>query len=183
MSDILDCFLAELQEKPYNKITVSDICRKANVSRKTFYRCFHSKQACLLAVIDRHLSASYEEAMRGGLQQYFIYWQRNWDFLQTLKENTLYPILLEQAMGFVSRRNPRDWDEYQRGFAVTGVLGVIVQWIEQGCKETVAHLGKELHKVLSVPLLTLLSKTGGTVCFLSEEELQRKEGNGRAGCL
>ena len=170
MSDILDCFLAELQEKPYNKITIADICRKANVSRKTFYRCFHSKQACLLAVIDRHLSVSYEEAGHGGLHQYFIYWQHNRDFLRALKANDLCPILWEQAIQFVSQRNQQDWDEYQIRFVVTGVLCVIVQWIERDCKESVDHLGKELHKVLTVPLLTLLSNEERTACFLLDDE-------------
>lgn len=172
MSDILNCFIAELQERPYNKITIADICRKANISRRTFYRCFHSKQACLLAVIDRHLSASYEEARHGGLQQYFIYWQHNRDFLKMLKANALYPILLEQAMQFVSQRNRQDWDHHQIRFVVTGVLCVIVQWIERGCKESVDYLGKELHKVLTVPLLTLLSNDEGTACFLFDGELQ-----------
>ena len=169
---LLNCFIAELQERPYNKITIADISRKTNISRKSFYRCFYSKQACLLAVIDRHLSASYEVARHGGLQQYFIYWQHNRDFLKMLKANALYPILLEQAMQFVSQRNRQDWDHHQIRFVVTGVLCVIVQWIERGCKESVDYLGKELHKVLTVPLLTLLSNDEGTACFLFDGELQ-----------
>jgi AcrR family transcriptional regulator len=165
MSDILDCFSAELQEKPYDKVTISDICRRAKVSRKTFYRYFHSKQACLLAVIDRHLSASYEEATQGGLQAYFIYWRRNSAFLQTLRANELYPLLVEQAVLFIKQSLALNWDACRIHFVVTGVLCVIVQWIELGCEETVDDLGKELHKVLSVPLLTLLSNEDPPVCF------------------
>jgi len=40
---ISDAFLSLIQERTYEDISVTDICRRADVVRKTFYNNFHSK--------------------------------------------------------------------------------------------------------------------------------------------
>ncbi|MDR1388537.1 MAG: TetR/AcrR family transcriptional regulator [Treponema sp.] len=43
MSDIFEAFMLLLDQKPYNKITVSDITKRAGVARQTFYRNYTKK--------------------------------------------------------------------------------------------------------------------------------------------
>jgi AcrR family transcriptional regulator len=43
-----------IEQKPYNKITVSDITRKAGIARQTFYRNYHKKSD----IIEQYLSKS-----------------------------------------------------------------------------------------------------------------------------
>lgn len=40
---ITDAFLALIRERPYEEITVTEICRRADVVRKTFYNHFQAK--------------------------------------------------------------------------------------------------------------------------------------------
>jgi AcrR family transcriptional regulator len=40
---IFDALMLLMDEKPYNKITVSDICERAGIARPTFYRNFDDK--------------------------------------------------------------------------------------------------------------------------------------------
>ena len=155
MSEILSGFLLELQEIPYNKITISSICRRINIARKSFYRHFRSKQDCLLAVIDDHLVFSYKEAEQGGIQQYFWYWSQHRDFLRRLKVNDLYPILVEQAVKFVYQSNPESNDAYRIRFIVTGVFYVILHWVDKGCRETPAYLEDTLRQFLTIPFIEL----------------------------
>ena len=40
---IADALLSLMREKPYAKISVSELCKRAQVSRQTFYTLFESK--------------------------------------------------------------------------------------------------------------------------------------------
>lgn len=44
-----------LRDKPYGKITVSEICRMAGVTRKAFYSVFRDKEAVVEALFDEHV--------------------------------------------------------------------------------------------------------------------------------
>lgn len=48
-------FKAALVTKPYSKITVSEICVQADVSRKTFYALFRDKEAIVESLFDQHV--------------------------------------------------------------------------------------------------------------------------------
>lgn len=50
-----EAFKGILQAKPYSKITVSEICMKAGVSRKAFYTVFQDKEAVVEALFDKHV--------------------------------------------------------------------------------------------------------------------------------
>ena len=152
MSDITNGLLEELQKKPYSKITVANICRKSGISRSTFYRNFHSKQDCLHALIGKHLTAADAAVALYGPQQYFTYWMEHRDFLKLIKENVLHSVLLEQAVLFVSQQYSTDWDLYRIRFVVSGTLGLILQWLDRGCRETPAELQKTHARILSVSL-------------------------------
>ena len=50
---IMDAFCSCLMEKPLEAISVAEICARAEVSKKTYYNHFQSKQDIVSAVIDR----------------------------------------------------------------------------------------------------------------------------------
>ncbi|MDO4290575.1 MAG: TetR/AcrR family transcriptional regulator [Eggerthellaceae bacterium] len=54
-TSIEDAFKSVLKEKPYSKITVSEICDRACVSRRTFYKYFQDKEAIVGELFDRHV--------------------------------------------------------------------------------------------------------------------------------
>lgn len=53
-SCIVEAFKALLREKPYDKLSVSEICLRANVSRKIFYGNFRDKQAIVEHLFNKH---------------------------------------------------------------------------------------------------------------------------------
>ena len=157
MRDLCDAFLLELQEKPYCKITIASICRRANIPRRSFYRYFHRKQDCLLAVVKEHLMESYQCAIEGGLHHFLVYWKEHQSFLRILKSNHLGAELLEQAVLLLEERNEPAWDSNQRQFVVVGMFCVTMQWVESGCKKNVDDLANKLKMILGMPLLELLA--------------------------
>lgn len=44
---LIDALLALMEEKPYDKITIKDICTRADLSRQTFYNFFETKDDIL----------------------------------------------------------------------------------------------------------------------------------------
>lgn len=50
---LVDALLTLMETKPYSKITVKDICHKADLSRQTFYNCFDAKDDIILFCIKR----------------------------------------------------------------------------------------------------------------------------------
>ena len=71
-------FLQMLLESHYDDITISDLCRRAGLTRKMFYRLFEKKADVLSSLIDHSLlnSSNYEpdpSAGSGELHRFFAY--------------------------------------------------------------------------------------------------------------
>lgn len=49
---LLDGLAASIAERGYRETTVADVVRNAKTSKRTFYAHFHSKDACLLELLD-----------------------------------------------------------------------------------------------------------------------------------
>ncbi len=94
-----------LQEKPLDKLRISDINQKSYVSRATFYRLFDGLQDVLVYACDR-IYSQLAEAVNGAKihsrQEFFLLliekWMKQEVLIQTLVENNLTGILYETHM-------------------------------------------------------------------------------------
>ena len=150
MNRIPEAFLKELQETPYSAVTVAGICRRAGISRATFYRRYSCKQDCLRDAVAMHLAASHEGSRSGDLGCYFRYWQQHRTFLELIGRERLYPELVEGAVDFVRRQG--HGDTHRIRFIVTGVFCILVQWVRDGCQEPPEQLARCLEQLMSAPL-------------------------------
>ena len=57
--------LEAMKNLPYEKITLTDLCRQLDIPRKSFYRYFPAKEDCLLALIDHTLADCNDIALKG----------------------------------------------------------------------------------------------------------------------
>ena len=89
---ILAAMVATAASKGYGSTTITDITRRARVSRDTFYEQFANKEECFLAAYDaivRELldqmvavgtgGPSYVENMRNGVRAYLNFWSERPD--------------------------------------------------------------------------------------------------------
>ena len=60
-SAIADALLSLMEEKPYTRISVSEICKSAGVSRQTFYTLFESKDNVIAFELERKYCFRPEE--------------------------------------------------------------------------------------------------------------------------
>lgn len=166
---IQSSFLALLGEKRLNKITVSEICRMANVGRGTFYLhyldvydLYDKIEGELYAGLyrlfedafpstDRENSRKLSEALTGYVEQHkerFLLLTRvdNRHSLQRLQA-----VFNEKVQMENQRLNPLGNQQYETMeaiFVVSGMVGVLEQWLTDGMKIPRSEIAKNLDKIL-----------------------------------
>ena len=143
--------LEMLQTQPYEKITLTDLCRKLQVPRKSFYRYFPTKDDCLQALIDHTLSDCNDIALKGwtaggkldyGVQlRFFTFWQFHSRLLDVIRDNDLRNLLLERTNAMVDRMKEnseplefaQDQVEY---FIAQGLMTTVLRWHHYGFRST-----------------------------------------------
>lgn len=102
-------FLRLIYEKPYDKITITEICKGANLVRETFYRNFSSKEAIIKHILDHKFdelreSHSSKSDMSDFFIHYFTYWKDERDFLIFLIDNHLFSIMINKTIEQIYKR-------------------------------------------------------------------------------
>lgn len=105
---ILQALLDLMENTAYDKISVSEICRKAEVDRRTFYRNFDSKNE----VLEHHIKSLSNEYMAefnrinfkdryAATLLFFEFWERHISFIQNVKNCGLSDFLFSHFEQFV----------------------------------------------------------------------------------
>jgi AcrR family transcriptional regulator len=157
-------FLELLRGQPYDKLTLTELCRRLNVPRKSFYRYFPTKEDCLLALIDHTLADCNDIALKGwdgstALDEqvqlrFFRYWEEQRPFLDRISENGLEHLLLDRTTVIVdrmkARRNPdsfaREQVEY---FVAHGLMTTVLRWHRFGFQSTPEEMAKVFGRLLA----------------------------------
>ena len=139
--------LEAMLRQPYEKITLTDLCRQLHIPRKTFYRYFPTKDDCLLALIDHTLSDCNDIALKGWngtgeLDQnvqlrFFSFWKAHQSLLDVIRDNGLRYLLLDRTTVIVDRMKEnadslgfaRNQVEY---FIAYGLMTTVLRWHHYG---------------------------------------------------
>ena len=153
---IITALLQLMQKKPFAQISVTELCRKAGVSRMSFYRNFECKEDVLkkwcAGITDKFVAESGISYRENTLKDYFT---------------TLFTHVLQyREMAFVLRRNSLLWivrddidrvffetyrgvyDEYKMHFITGGIFNACMLWVENGLRETPEELASRLSEIL-----------------------------------
>lgn len=122
-SDVFIMALLELmKEKTFSEISISELCRKAGLSRNTFYKFFPGKSA-LLEYLKEDIALGYVEyknnltpgGMSAGMESfihYFSFWYQLRDWVDVLVKNDLWEQIAMPEDREISLLSARDWDSY-----------------------------------------------------------------------
>ena len=137
--------------QPYDKITLTDLCRELQIPRKTFYRYFPVKDDCLLALIDHTLSDCNGIALKGwegsgnldaSVQlRFFRFWKANSAFLDAVRDNGLEHLLLERTSVIVDcMKENAELESFARNqveyFVAHGLMSTVLRWHRYGFQST-----------------------------------------------
>lgn len=158
--------LEALGEHPYERITLTELCRALKIPRKTFYRYFPTKQDCLLALMDHTLSDCNTSALTGwqggqelqqmDLYRFFSYWRKQEAFLNAVRDNRLYGLLLDRTTVIVDamKKNapPASFDRDQvEYFIAHGLMTTVLRWHQFGFPSTPGEMAETFSRLLHTP--------------------------------
>jgi len=157
-------FLQMLLEEDYDNITISDLCRRAELSRKIFYRLFEKKADVLYSLIDHTLleGQSYvpdESVGPGELHRFFAFWKSQKDLLDMLAKHQNSHMLTDRAIRHVIRENSdimhtfgADTSAYKMEtmlFYISGIFSLVLTWHAQDYCYSIDDMSKLLMELLS----------------------------------
>lgn len=161
--------LKAMLEKPYEEITISQLCDSMQIPRKAFYRYFSSKDDALFALLDHTMLRFYTDGFRneggsalGDLKQFFLFWHSHQDLLEALARNHLSGMMFERAVMLSKQEKlmPRRmlaWSEDLQGiamsFAVSGLMSMVFQWHQQGYTTAPEEITQLAVGMLTKPLV------------------------------
>ena len=164
--------LALMRTRGYAQITVTDICREADIPRRTFYHYFDSKEAVLRAVVESMLNECFlevmlefdrgYEVMKESLVRNFRYWQGEArEKLDLLLDNGLSGEMMQCALrwlesehlGLPHRSGVSDKElELITMVGTSGFFTLLMYWRRNNYRETPEEMADFSVQVLSEPL-------------------------------
>ena len=166
---ITESLLLLMKKYPYAEITVKQILLETDISRKTFYRNFLSKDDVLNSFINTILQ-DYVDTIQQQQQKYsllqtlddiFDFCGKNKEILFILRDNRLLYLLLEKLNVLMNEHN-RYISESQKNhlesqllteyiiyFNIGGVWNLIVRWIENDMRDSIIDIKKSVIFYLS----------------------------------
>lgn len=140
---ILQALLVLMKENNYDKISVSEICRKAELDRRTFYRNFDSKHD----VLEQYIAQLSNEYMFGfqeinKLDKYyatltfFAFWKKHLHFIRNMQNCGLSNYVFDQFKKFsesqqdllIDKKEENTTTDYVLAFRIGGFWNVMLTW-------------------------------------------------------
>ncbi|MCD7956177.1 MAG: TetR/AcrR family transcriptional regulator [Lachnospiraceae bacterium] len=146
-----DCIFTALtglmEQKEYKYITVTDIARKAGVSRMTYYRTYTSKEDILVQhfrKISQQLISEAKEDIRQALDSFFSYFQKYDNLTRVLTEADLMNVVVECFSGFTDHLynalHPGSLNTTKARYAVRyesgGLFSILIGWLSGSAEES-----------------------------------------------
>lgn len=150
---IREAFLSLLEEKPVNKITVTEICALAEINRATFYK-YYSDPFDLLEKMEQELISSLQKDLTtspGSFREIFLFIMANiqadgerYKILFSEHGDSKFPgrifsLYYEHIAKELHTQFPkltpaqREWLYY---FTAQGCCGILERWIANGMRES-----------------------------------------------
>ena len=163
--------LEMLKHHRFEEISVSDLCDRMQLPRKSFYRYFSSKDGALFALLDHTLMEFYEtgtlEGLRGGspaedLERFFSFWRNRKELIDAMLRSNLAGMLVERSVNLAKQEQlmpgyVREWEDMLKdvamSFAVCGLLSMVLQWHKEGYKIPTQKMAQAAVTMLSKPLI------------------------------
>lgn len=171
---IIMCLRDLLQTQSFAEITVQQICRRADIPGKTFYRYFSGKQDVLDAMIDfaivdfESFPGPYQKGdartSEKDLEKLFLFWYQNRDLLVALRRSGMSARLIERTIAvnntgkvgarFATVSGSTESDEFRMMtcFSISGLYALILDWQYSGFQKSPQQMARAAIRLLTQPL-------------------------------
>jgi hypothetical protein len=188
---IFEALMILMDEKPYEKITVSDIVEKAGIARQTFYRNFNDKNEVIFECAGHTDDLSNIEISKGSKKRYQIVLTFNYNYtiehrkelkkilsipgiktciLQGIQE--IHPDLLKPLKESLSKEEYR-LCRYKLCYQITGCRRVFLDWFLDDMPLPVDDLVSMIN-AMNIPKDTRYGNLPGIVVRVNKTVYKRK---------
>ena len=151
---LVTALLALMEEKTFKSISITEIAAKADLSRRTFYRVFETKEDILMYYTEKLydeflqlLNHETDHRFTVTVKLYFQFWYQHKHFLVLLKQNEMLPFIMNQytrlfpkVFHMVKGNHPLAHNtealSYAMAFSAGGLLSILLKWAEDGMEKT-----------------------------------------------
>lgn len=163
MEYLRQAMLKMLETEKYDRITVKQLCLKADLSRQTFYQTFHSKDE----VVQYHFSILFSEFAKECnsfrdidvsyiVYHFFDFFYVHRNFIEVLIKNNLTYLLEEQFEVYLNKidlftrvNDKAAYPDYTTAFIAGALTQVLVHWFENSFIPNINELSLLTEKNLS----------------------------------
>lgn len=147
-----EAIISLVKTKDFEHITISDIVKKAGVSRMTFYKYYHSKKDVIKDYMGEIISGYLEKCdgkfTMEDFQDYnhikeaILFFDNYSDFLLTLSKARQYDIIVEALNEFMLTYVYPEYTGsiYELYFYSGALLNTFLKWEESGKKEPIDEI-------------------------------------------
>lgn len=154
-----------MEEKDFARITVSEIAKRADVGRRTFYRLYRDKEQVLHGYFEKmcgEYRSAYPKLKKYDVRQiagdFFEFWNGYRDFLLLMHRSGLDAMLyyeLSRAAGEIIENRIAEeggWEPDELGYfadyTAGGFLFLLYRWIDSGMKEPPGEYAEKTGKAV-----------------------------------
>lgn len=159
------CLLQMLSEKKLNEITVSELCKKAELTRGTFYNHFYDVYDVYESIEEEFLSALYSRLDKikaydfdnAFFKEIIKFLSQNRDFIMVIIANLGKSSLVKNMIAYACRKYMTEFGEHYPEldknliktvftFNINGALGLLVEWMKDGMKKSPDIVADEISR-------------------------------------
>ena len=158
---IAEAMLELLREQPFSGLSVSVLCRRANVSRQTFYSLFGTREQVLVFVLqtgcryepEPERVACRSACFRNFCRGYSRYIVDNREILELLAQNDLMYTLYEMEYrslldcSHFMQGMASDERQYLVDFIASGMTSIAQTYVRTGCRADTDTLERVMYRL------------------------------------
>lgn len=175
---IENTLLDMMRRKPYDEITVTDICLELNMPRKAFYRYFDDKDSTLRGMIAHTLNEfrsaptdmSEPRYLKKEISAFFMFWYNHRELMTVLDKNGRLSEIMDLSLSFpletiVSMKKllPDEEDGMREKiyrFAIGGLISIVFEWFRDDFRMPIDDVARLAVRVLTKPPFPTLTQFG-----------------------
>ena len=165
-----------MREKRYEDISVTEICERADMPRKSFYRYFDGKDGAMQSLMYHTMSefdafriSDVNQKLSTEFEEFFIFWKSKKDLLEAFDRSGLIGLLVDSATEYAMKEflgvekylsdNTMSDKMIAYQFVISGLMTMTINWYRHGFAESIPNMARASTKILTKPLFENLTRT------------------------
>lgn len=164
----MDALLQLMEERPFSEISVTAICRKADLSRQTFYLLFETKENIIdlkfNRIFDRYVRIIVNEpqlSTRKVAAWFANFLDSEYNFVRMLVENHLTSIMVQHFRKYLVEvdqmilSDERPMQNYAMAFLAGALAETAAEYVRDSAAPDLDQLSEAIHLILTGSYFTM----------------------------